>query len=146
MGEAVHFAVCVGLVLLLVVPPSCDTAPEPLDWPSFDETVIEVGRRVLHERERTGLPQTPSTPDSVNRDERHAESIAATEQAILEKIKCSVDRRGTEWQRATEVIQELGPAAIDPLLDILANDSLPRRFTDRVVSLLIPLGHEQTSD
>ncbi len=136
-----------GLACLVAIPIGCDVPPEPLDWPSFDDQVIEVGRRALQVQadERSAAHSPPPAEVDAEGDVRD-EPLSATREAVLQNLKVWVDVRGMKGQRAVEAIQELGSDAIDPLLQILADDSLPRRYTDRAVSLLIPLGHEQRDD
>lgn len=122
-----------GFACLIVILTGCDPSSKPFNWPSFDDEVMEVGRRVLQAQ-----PDERSAEEAV-RDE----PTSATREAVLKNLKLWVDVGGMRGERAVKAIQELGPNAVDPLLEILADVSLPRRYADRAVSLLIPLGQER---
>lgn len=129
-----------GLACLIVIPTGCDVPPEPLDWPSFDKEVIEVGRRVLRAQQDEQIgAYTPPPTDSGATETARDEAPSATREAVLKNIKVSVDVRGRRGQRAIEAIQALGFNAVDPLIEILADDSHRRVYAERAVSMLLLL-------
>ncbi len=132
-----------ALACLIVVPTGCDVPPEPFNWSSFDDEVIEVGRRVLRPQQAVQITvYTPPPTDSGTTEAVRDEPISATREAVLKKIKVSVDVRGMRRPKAFEAIQALGLHAVDPLIEILSDDSLRRSYADRAVSLLILLVRE----
>lgn len=142
-----HHVCRIAFACLIVIPIGCDVPPEPFNWPSFDDKVIEVGRRVLKaQAEESSAAQTPPPTEPDAEGAVPDEPISATSEAVLQEVKIWVDVRGTRGQRALDAIHKLGSSAVDPLLEILADDSLPLRYTDRAVGLLIQPEHQHKDE
>jgi hypothetical protein len=121
--------------LLTLLPAGCGDAAEPVDWPGFDDKVIQAGKRAFADqaeaREAAIAARSATRAEPVG-------PIPATREAVLNTIRETIDKRGFMTKEALEAIKNLGPAAIDPLVEILADDSLPAKYTRTVFIYLVP--------
>lgn len=123
------------IICVFLIFSGCEKQPPPLNWPSFPEEVIRAGR--ASSIQSRNITHASDEAQSTASQEQATEAlIPATSEAILDQLK------HVDYGKAQKNIERLGAKAVGPLLEIIADDSIPLRYRDMAVMRVAPLGTE----